>query len=94
MTAAAQLAVVELTTTVRLQLVVLKVPVPLLPNKTVPVGVVGEVGETSFTVTVQLVAWFNGTVVGVHVSTVCVAWSALTGKLNVPKLVACTASPP
>jgi hypothetical protein len=41
--AAGQLAVVELTTTVRLQDVALNVPTPLLERLTLPVGVVGAV---------------------------------------------------
>jgi hypothetical protein len=70
--AAGQLAVVELTTTVRLQDTALNVPTPLLERLTVPVGVVGVVAEVSLTVTVQLVAWLSGTVAGVHTSVVAV----------------------
>ena len=54
--AAGQLAVVELTTTVRLQERALNVPVPELLRLTLPVGVVGVVVDVSFTVMVQLVA--------------------------------------
>ena len=49
-----------------------KVPVPLLVNETVPVGVVGEV-FVSVTVAVHVVAELTATELGTHATTVVVA---------------------
>lgn len=84
MTAAVQLA--EAVVPVRVQVPV-NVPVPLLENDTVPVGVVGVV-DVSVTVAVQLVAWLIATLEGVHDTVVVVGCRALTASRNVPLLVA------
>jgi hypothetical protein len=54
------------------QVVEVKVPVLLVVNVTVPVGVTAPVPEESATVAVQLVAWFELTLVGEHDTVVVV----------------------
>ena len=75
----------------RVQLVGLKVPVPLLVKLTVPVGVVGE-AVVSVTVAVQVVGLPTETVYGVQLTLVLVG--RLTVTVVVPELVACVKSPP
>ena len=58
----AQVALLPIPTSVQGELV--KLPVPVLANITVPVGVVGAVALVSITVAVQLVALFATTVLG------------------------------
>jgi len=66
-----QLAVV-LFTVASVQGDVVNVPVPLLANPTVPVGVVAPVLEVSFTVAVHVAALLIAIVDGVHDSVVVV----------------------
>ncbi len=66
----AQVALLPIPMSVQGELV--KVPVPVLANITVPVGVVGAVALVSITVAVQLVALFATTVAGWHVTVVVV----------------------
>ena len=51
----------------------LKVPVELLVNVTVPVGVIAPVPEASVTVAVQLVGVLSRTLAGEHVMLVALA---------------------
>ena len=53
-----------------------KVPVPLLVNATVPVGVVGLVVAMSVTVAVQFVPLLTTIVIGSHDIVVAVVWTA------------------
>jgi len=72
-----QLAVVELTV-VSVQGDVVNVPVPLLAQDTVPVGVVAPVLDVSFTVAVHVAALLIAIVDGVHEMVVGVGWSPPT----------------
>jgi hypothetical protein len=54
----------------RVQVVELKVPVLLVVNVTVPVGVTAPVPEASATVALQLDAVFSATLAGEHVTVV------------------------
>jgi hypothetical protein len=56
----------------RVQVVELKVPVLLVVNVTVPVGVMAPVPEESATVAVQLVATLSNTLAGEHATVVVV----------------------
>ena len=69
---------------------VVKVPVPLEVNETVPVGVLVVPGEVSATVAVHVPAWPTLNVVG-HTRVVVVA-RLLTVTLALPVLVAWVAS--
>ena len=55
-----------------------KVPVELLANVTVPVGVIVPVLFVSVTVTLQLVELFTRTVAGLHVTVVVVGFPVCT----------------
>ena len=74
------------------QLVGLKVPLPLLVKETVPVGVVG-VAVVSVTVAVQVVGCPTATAVGVQLTPVEVD-RKITATVVVPLEPACTPSPP
>jgi len=71
------------------QLVALKVPVELVVNVTVPVGV----PELDVTVAVQVDAVLSRTLAGEQETAVEVA-PALAARRNVPLLPVCTLSPP
>ena len=75
------------------QLVGLKVPLPLLVKETVPVGVVG-VAVVSVTVAVQVVGCPTATAVGVQLTPVEVDRSAVTMIVVEPSLPLWSASPP
>jgi len=57
----------------RVHVVEVNVPVELVVNVTVPVGVIAPVPEASETVAVQLVATLSRTLVGEHATVVFVA---------------------
>ena len=76
----------------RVQLVLLKVPVPLLVKVTVPLGTLIVPGLVSVTVAVQVVALFTGTLGGTQSTLVMVA-RLVTSTVVVPLLVRCVASP-
>jgi hypothetical protein len=67
------------------QVVEVKVPVELVVNVTVPVGVIPPVPEESTTVAVQLLAVLSGTLAGEQ-ATVVVVVRILTARVNVPLL--------
>jgi len=67
------------------QLVALNVPVELLVNVTVPVGVIAPVPELSATVAVHVLALLSGTLAGEHATVVVVARLVDTS-VNVPVL--------
>jgi hypothetical protein len=67
------------------QVVEVKVPVLLVVNVTVPVGVIAPVPEESATVAVQLEAWFELTLVGEH-DTVVVVDLMVDATVKVPLL--------
>jgi hypothetical protein len=69
----------------RVQVVEVKVPVELVVNVTVPVGVIPPVPEESTTVAVQLLAVLSGTLAGEQ-ATVVVVVRILTARVNVPLL--------
>jgi hypothetical protein len=71
---------------VNVQVVVENVPVPLLLNVTVPVGVVAPVADVSVTVAVHVVGLLTATLAGVHETLTVVACRALTASRNVPLL--------
>jgi len=73
----------------RVQLVALKVPVLLVVNVTVPVGV----PLPDVTVAVQVLATLSRTLAGEHATAVVVA-PALTARRNVPLLPECIVLPP
>jgi hypothetical protein len=75
------------------QLVVLKVPVELVVNVTVPVGVTAPVPEESATVAVQVDATLSRTLAGEH-DTVVVVARFVEARVNVPLLPEWTLSPP
>ena len=70
-----------------------KVPVELVVNVTVPVGVIAPVPEESATVAVQLEAVLSITLAGEH-TTVVVVDLRIEASVNVPLLPLCTLSPP
>ena len=77
----------------RVHVVEEKVPVLLVVNVTVPVGVTAPVPDESATVAVQLVAEFSGTLAGLHERLVVVA-RLVEAIVNVPPLPVWTESPP
>ena len=76
----------------RVQLVALKVPVELLANVTVPVGVTAPVPEESATVAVQVDATLSSTLVGEH-ATVVVLDLIVEARVKLPVLPEWTESP-
>jgi hypothetical protein len=71
-----------------------KVPVPLLPNETVPVGVIAAPTSLSVTVAVQVVDWPMRIVDGRHTTDVDVdLLLTVTLAAVVVLLVACVESP-
>src|SRR3989441_9510314 len=88
----AQLAELPLPESV--QLVGLKVPLPVLLKLTVPVGVLFVPTSVSLTVAVQLVEVPRGTAAGVQLTLVLVERVAVTATVVVPELPACVVSPP
>src|SRR6184192_3927795 len=74
----------------RVQLVLLKVPVPV--KVTVPLGTLIVPGLVSVTVAVQVVALFTGTLGGTQSTLVMVA-RLVTSTVVVPLLVRCVVSP-
>jgi hypothetical protein len=85
--------VAELPLPVSVQLELLKVPAPLLPKLTVPVGVLLVPTSVSLTVAVQLVEAPTGTVAGVQLTLVLVE-RTLTVTVVVPELPEWVVSPP
>jgi len=77
----------------RVQVVELNVPVLLVVNVTVPVGVVPPVPEASATVEVQVLAVLSSTLAGLH-ATVVVEDRLVEARVNVPLLPVWTPSPP
>ena len=77
----------------RVQVVLLNVPVLLLENVTVPVGVTAPVPEASATVAVQVLAVLSRTLAGEH-ATVVEDARIVDASVNVPLLPECTESPP
>ena len=76
-----------------MQVVALKVPVPLLVQETVPVGVIAVPAAVSATVAVQVLGWFTITVGGEQFMVVVVV-RRFTVMAVFPELVAWVASPP
>ena len=76
-----------------MQLELLKVPAPLLPKLTVPVGVLLVPTPVSLTVAVQLVEAPTGTVAGVQLTLVLVE-RRLTVTVVMPELPEWVVSPP
>ena len=76
-----------------MQVVELKVPVLLVVNVTVPVGVTAPVPEASATVAVQVVATLSRTLAGEQ-ATVVVLERRVEARVNVPLLPLWTLSPP
>ena len=70
-----------------------KVPVLLVVNVTVPVGVIAPVPEESATVAVQLLAVLSRTLAGEH-TTVVVVDLIVEDSVNEPLLPVWTLSPP
>lgn len=70
----------------RAHIVIENVPAPLLPNVTVPVGVVAPVVDVSVTVAVQVIGTLTATLAGVHETLVEVACRALTARRKDPLL--------
>jgi len=85
--------VAELPLPVSVQLELLKVPAPLLPKLTVPVGVLLVPTPVSLTVAVQLVEAPTGTVAGVQLTLVLVE-RRLTVTVVMPELPEWVVSPP
>lgn len=77
----------------RVQVVLLKLPLPLEPKVTVPEGVLMVPTSRSLTVAVQLVGASTGTLGGVQLTLVEVA-RLVTPTVVVPLLVRCLPSPP
>ena len=75
-----------------MQVAELKVPVELVVNVTVPVGVTAPVPEESATVAVQVLAVLSGTLAGEQ-ATVVVVVLGVTARVNVPLLVRWFVSP-
>ena len=76
-----------------MQVVELNVPVLLVVNVTVPVGVTAPVPELSATVAVHVEATLSGTLPGEH-AIVVVVDLMVDASVNVPLLPVCTESPP
>ncbi len=72
--------------------VALNVPVLLLVNDTVPVGVTAPVPDASETVAVHEDATLSRTLAGKHVTAVLVV-RVVEASVNVPRLPVCTLSP-
>ena len=73
----------------------LNVPVLLVLNVTVPVGVVAPVDAVLTTVALQLVGVLSRTETGEQLTVVVVPCTLMpTGRLNDPLLPVCTLSPP
>ena len=75
-----------------------KVPVELVVNMTVPVGVVAPVVEVSVTIAAQVVATLSWTDEGLHETVVVVGCGGgggveVTSRVKVPELVAWVESP-
>jgi len=77
----------------RVHVVEENVPVLLVVNVTVPVGVVPPVPDASTTVAVQLEAVLSRTLAGEH-ATVVVLARLVEANVKVPLLPVCTLSPP
>jgi hypothetical protein len=77
----------------RVQVVELNVPVLLVVNVTVPVGVIPPVPEASVTVAVHVLAVLSRTLVGLQATEVADALM-VDANVNVPLLPECTESPP
>jgi len=77
----------------RVQVVLLKLPVLLLVNETVPVGVIPPAPDASETVAVQVVGVPVVTVAGEQETPVLDALK-VEARVNVPLLPVCTLSPP
>jgi hypothetical protein len=77
----------------RVQVVLLNVPVLLLENVTVPVGVIAPVPDASATVAVQVLAVLSRTLAGEH-ATVVEDERMVDASVKVPLLPECTESPP
>ena len=77
----------------RTQVVELNVPVLLVVNVTVPVGVTAPVPEESATVAVQVLRVLSRTLAGEHATVVVVAL-LVEASVKVPLLPECTLSPP
>jgi hypothetical protein len=77
----------------RVQVVELKVPVLLVVNVTVPVGVTAPVPEASATVAVQVLGVLSRTLVGEQ-ATVVVDALSVEASVKVPLLPLWTLSPP
>jgi len=71
-----------------------KVPVPLVDNDTVPVGVEKGLADVSVTVTVHLVELLARVLAGLHEIPMLVVRSVTVTLLLVPLLEECIASPP
>ncbi len=76
----------------RVQVVLVKDPVPLELSVTVPDGADGAPELVSVTVAVHVLPWFKATGFGEQLTTVEVVRKATT-MVPVPVLVACTAEP-
>jgi hypothetical protein len=77
----------------RVHVVLLNVPVLLVVNVTVPVGVMAPVPDASATVAVQVDATLSKTLAGEHATVVVVA-RLVEARVNVPLLPEWTLSPP
>ncbi len=77
----------------RVHVVEVKVPVLLVVNVTVPVGVIAPVPEASATVAVQLVEVLSSTLAGLHAMVVVLA-RMVEANVNEPLLPEWTESPP
>jgi len=73
--------------------VLLNVPVELVVNVTVPVGVTAPVPEASVTVAVQVAATLSSTLAGLQ-ETAVADDLMVDANVNVPKLPVCVESPP
>ena len=76
----------------RVQVIALKVPVELVVNDTVPVGVTAPVPELSATVAVQVLKVLSSTLAGEH-ATVVVEVRLVDATVKVPLLPEWLASP-
>lgn len=69
-----------------------KLPIPLLLNATVPVGVIAPVVVVSVTVAVHVVGTLTATLVEEHETLVVVACRTLTASRKLPLLAECDVS--
>ena len=76
-----------------MHVVLLNVPVLLVVNVTVPVGVIAPVPDASATVAVQVDATLSNTLAGEHATVVVVA-RLVEARVNDPLLPEWTLSPP